>query len=773
MAVDLTNVPPWKQAILERKKRHEEDEKGKKTEELSRFSQMPSWKRDILLKKQQQKQAVNGKVHVDSVDQCNNVNDERTALGAVTINVNHTDGMPEKKLSPLCPTAEFDYGVLSKEEESQEHLLPIHQNFWLKSDPKKASSHLPKLNLNHVQEASPSGPNSNSGVNSLNSSGEFESPAIQPSAKPDEDDDVFSNGEEMQYGRGFVNKLLKKFTHLSSPGIDDRNFNSLPRKSPSPFSKRNHSADTLLDSPRKSNNRNSWAPGITGYSTLDRYDCLQSSPGFSSKDRARSMDNLLSPSAEDSAKFSVQPETDTLLISSVSMDNLKNTANERPASPVKETEEEEMPKPNIVSLTRNVFENISQVVPDSLSPRSKTVEPSLDSSRGSSSNLVPKPAQDSAKTTINGGGSYVNGIDKPSSPRSTTTSEPLGTSRYFSSKKSSAPPPPKPSIEPTVSQPKADVNANQPIVDNIQSNWGVHIRTNIPSEPVCTNDVVSEPTLNQNNNTVFANDSDKTDSSAPVWNKPKARVVPDSKPLDKEVKKPLNVTTVQVTADLSTEDSPPPIAPPRTNSRPAALAVQPPPPVKEVKKPDPQRPKLNLNELQPKKTVVERKENNFHKQRQSNSVVRENKKNKRPDSAGPGSLLIRPASNLVIGSTKTEYLQLTKYNDIKTGEFAPAKRKPGYYDTYSDDEDDYEEVPVTNIDDFLGNGDMPVTNIDDLAHDEGYVPREGDASHHRHAKVAKKWDFEGAGVCVGKSSLSRKTGQRMVSAPDSCIHVRR
>jgi hypothetical protein len=41
----------------------------------------------------------------------------------------------------------------------------------------------------------------------------------------------------------------------------------------------------------------------------------------------------------------------------------------------------------------------------------------------------------------------------------------------------------------------------------------------------------------------------------------------------------------------------------------------------------------------------------------------------------PGMLLIRPASNLVAANTKTEYLALTKYNDVRKGEFAPASKK--------------------------------------------------------------------------------------------------
>jgi len=122
-------------------------------------------------------------------------------------------------------------------------------------------------------------------------------------------------------------------------------------------------------------------------------------------------------------------------------------------------------------------------------------------------------------------------------------------------------------------------------------------------------------------------------------------------------------------------------------------------------------------------------------------------KKKRPASEGPGSLLIRPASNLVAAGTKTEFLVLNKYHDIKQGEFAPAKKRPSYYE---DDDDD--DVPVTNIDDYL-----PVTNIDDVS--PAGTPREGDASHQRRA--VRKFDFIGAGVVVKRSLLDKTRKTKM------------
>ena len=175
---------------------------------------------------------------------------------------------------------------------------------------------------------------------------------------------------------------------------------------------------------------------------------------------------------------------------------------------------------------------------------------------------------------------------------------------------------------------------------------------------------------------------------------------------------------------------------------------------------------LNLNELNRKKTVTEPgtdiNRNNKSGHKSSTTAVttngsvdsfplrplRSKKKRRTPD--GPGSLLVRPASNLFAAGTKTEYLQLNQYNDIKEGQFAPARKRPSHYDEDSDDE----YVPVTNIDDYL-----PVTNIDDVS--PAGTPREGDPTKQRRA--VKRYEFVGAGVIVDRSLLT-KTRYKKVSS---------
>lgn len=50
--------------------------------------------------------------------------------------------------------------------------------------------------------------------------------------------------------------------------------------------------------------------------------------------------------------------------------------------------------------------------------------------------------------------------------------------------------------------------------------------------------------------------------------------------------------------------------------------------------------------------------------------------------AGPGDLVIRPASSLTPGATLTP-----RYNDIRTGSFAPATKRPSYYSDSDEEED--------------------------------------------------------------------------------------
>jgi len=146
------------------------------------------------------------------------------------------------------------------------------------------------------------------------------------------------------------------------------------------------------------------------------------------------------------------------------------------------------------------------------------------------------------------------------------------------------------------------------------------------------------------------------------------------------------------------------------------------------------------------------------KQTKKDDVRKVDKKVKRQ--SGPGSLLIRPASNLLPAGAQSSvpFLNLNQYKDIKTGVFAEAPKRLSD-DDYSDD-----DVPVTNIDDVL-NDDIPVTNIDDVPVISSNR-RELDADTLR--KQGKKYDFIGGGVSLGRSLLEKtKAGKMKIQFNDA------
>lgn len=102
---------------------------------------------------------------------------------------------------------------------------------------------------------------------------------------------------------------------------------------------------------------------------------------------------------------------------------------------------------------------------------------------------------------------------------------------------------------------------------------------------------------------------------------------------------------------------------------------------------------------------------------------------KSPGAARPGKLLIRPASNHPASKTKTEFLTMTKYNDVKKGEFAPTRRAAAI-----DDDDECVDG------DPLDRGGSLVEDLSDL---EQYV-------------------FVGGGVSIGRSMLAKtKSGEKV------------
>ena len=110
---------------------------------------------------------------------------------------------------------------------------------------------------------------------------------------------------------------------------------------------------------------------------------------------------------------------------------------------------------------------------------------------------------------------------------------------------------------------------------------------------------------------------------------------------------------------------------------------------------------------------------------ENGNLTKERILGQKPAVARPGKLLIRPASNLVAPNTKSEFFEMTKYNDVKKGEFAPGKTK--IYDS-----ENVEDCAA----DWLDGG-----NVQEIT----------------------KFEFEGAGVSIGKSMLAKTRNGKKVN----------
>ena len=303
MSADVKSVPPWKLALIEKRRKQEEDDRQRRKEEEERLTQMPSWKRDILLKKQQQKNSLvffakpssqplenvegspqnhDGVVHHSvglevSVNSENHV--EQVPVG------NHFDVTDDGLALPADDSGLDPVPVRGGP--SEEHIIPIQQNPWLKTEIKQGRYH-PRQ---HSSSGRPgSGSDSESLSHSYNSlprnigstASCHQVEPIDVHNETDEGGDEIFNSEEQEvaYGRGFVHKLLEKFKHLSTR----------EEKAPSATTgpKRSHSTENILEDSHgsgKGSPRHYSAAEITG-------DGSRPSGIYASPAKARSMENL-------------------------------------------------------------------------------------------------------------------------------------------------------------------------------------------------------------------------------------------------------------------------------------------------------------------------------------------------------------------------------------------------------------------------------------------------------------------------------------------------
>ena len=772
MSVDISFVPPWKQALIEKKRRQEEDNRRKQDSEVQRFSQMPSWKRDILLKKQQQKNSVVfiSKPLIPEKPKNDNLEPPKTQSSKSSSSSSEVFVDNHEAVDSPPPPQPLGVDESDNNGEVQPHIIPITQNPLLRKDPET----LNKVIRSHKHYSYP-GANtdydgSGSGHVGHSCSAEPDGPAKRHSANCD---DVFiQEEEEVTYGRGFVHKLLKRFSHMSTKDENDK-LHTLPRRA--------SSSENILDDKL----------AVRGYSSYGRAPPL--SPSRTRSSESLSSGHQMSPRSNSSAENSFSHENNSCSHdnNSVNSDHVmpNNTSqleevqlSHRSKSPEPESSilnrssssenvGEDLPRPNIVRTARSVFENILPLPTrtyDTLQKRRAPDIPSASDSKAGISNNVGKYYNDTLSrkagstvriadeedTVVNGGEPMVNGHDAGDHTHDSGTPPVLdtaiqsiqsaGKSWYFSGGGSGAgsdqqrnsstgssvmspPTVPKNSfLYPAVKSPDAlkakPTYPNKPVIKPRSP----EVKLDKPRLPA------SKPDMKQRSpdpkpDTKLRNGNNNVSNGIQLVNGDQKRTAPTPpSPASIQIDHSVDESTTDATDD--TDYQPQPI-----------IDIKP--------KSKPERPNLNLNL------------NHLHKEAKNdandtvtniNNLKNQLKKTKRLAPAGPGSMLIRPASNLVVGATKTEYLNLSKYNDVKIGEFAPAKKRPSYYDTYDDDED----VPVTNIDDVLSD-DVPITNIDDVA-----LPR---ADANDNIVKRKKYDFVGANVKLERNLLQKTRNSKKVS----------
>ena len=376
MSVDISSLPPWKQELLDKKRRQEEEERKKKAIEEDRLSKMPPWKRDIILRKQQQKNSLVFISKGDASPRSDISSNGDISSPRLEDSTNYTDETDELSKTVLNHSLNSDTGLDSKPVE--EHLIPIQQNPWVRTEKhwKKSKSNKLSGRREHNDENDINYAD-HSGATNHNVGFETDGYVDRAITSNDLDEDIFTEPEEeVHYGRGFVDKLRQKFSHLSTN--DRKRPHSVANVNLSP--KHSRSTDSILDEVSK--------PIPRSISTSDDVDYFVKASIFSPP-KARSMENLLSEKATQNQQTHSEKDSQDLrkvpsnIPKSVSMGN--DVSHQLPTNDVEgvsgisyrsgdnnfaaqkgikirssELYVEELPRANIVSATRTLFEGSGQ-----------------------------------------------------------------------------------------------------------------------------------------------------------------------------------------------------------------------------------------------------------------------------------------------------------------------------------------------------------------------------------------------------------------------------
>ena len=675
MSADIASIPPWKVALLQRKRLHDKEPSGLNVSHATPSGQqaivdsaLPAWKRDILIKKQNPNSSV-------FLAKSGHTDDSRSNSAVSTVNNGHVHSVAldcQSEEPELDATVvDIDINDTVGDQPAEERLLPIHQNPILRLDLKKRTQSSPSSSTrNSVSPRVTSGSHEHSSTISSVSS----HAPVTPDAVNEE---VFGNDNDSEtdltYGKGFVHKLLMKFSHLSS----DQTANNRHLK-PRFYS--------LGDTSRLSDY------GLQKQSSrdLESIGLQPSKPSFSMlATKYHSVDDLCSATklhtlidGNDSADELDITTTNDVVNGECGMYGADedDNASKRNSSCVEIADE--LPFANIVSNARSLFE--------SLAVHSASQKPSIS----------PLHTQ----STTSSYSSYVGTLE-----------------RSHQLKRTSA------VTAQEVSAPKKFDQSHKTLTRSLR--WTEVSHSN------GTSLVADDGESQGNSDARIETDASEDKNTSSFSNSPSSSVYTGGSVLNQDV----NITATSPSQGASTyADS--------TTSKNSLHSTKSSAKEKELEETIPSastiQSKMPAAESGPStsNTIENRSTNVARRDHIDNSSLssqfsdnRENTRSqpvssgKKPAPSRPGKLVIRPASNLVAAKTSTEYLELTKFNDVRKGEFAPpVKKERTDADAYDDDID------------------KPDGAAEDVI-------------------VIEEYNFTGAGVVIGRSLLTKTNRNRSVN----------
>jgi len=701
MSADIASIPSWKIALLERKRLHDKELSGSSVNHTPSAasndqqavvdSGLPAWKRDILARKLNQ---TNSSVFLAKHGQ---TDDNQSGSTASTVNNGHVHSLV---YDSLCGSVEpeldgavvdIDINDTLEDQPVEERLLPIHQNPILRLDLKKrqSSSGSARSSIS-PRVTSTSGTSSSGGSNEHVSTVSSVSSHVctTPEAVNEE---VFSNDNddndcetEVAYGKGFVHKLLMKFTNLSSSGCDQTANNR--HSKPPRFHSLGDSHKLSSTGPRRQSSRDlesipskpsSSMPATKYHSADDLLNETEFHPRIDGSDSADELDVT--------ATNDINGECSGDLDYSAVEDDAVSKRNSSSAEIV-----DELPFANIVSNARSLFESLavhstSQKQPTSPSSMQNTTSGrfpyvgTLERSHPLKRTLATRTDTQEGPKISDQSHSSLNRPEKSTAEVSRANGTTLAADDEESSQGNA-----DARIEIDATEPvQATKISSCAVVDSSSSPSSTHAYSSVLNQDV--NISATAPLKPASNHA----DSNTSENSVHF---------PKSSTKEKEYEKIPSASVAQ-SKTFAAESGP-----------------------------------FASNAVENTSTMTARP---VHVDSSSLfSQFADNKENikshpaapgKKPAPSRPGKLVIRPASNLVAAKTSTEYLELTKYNDVRKGEFAPpVKKERPVPDAYDDDTDKSDGV------------------ADDSVIREEYV-------------------FTGAGVIIGRSLLTKTNRKKLVN----------